>query len=53
MDLDLGQVRAFVETVEHRHFGRAAADLYITQQSLSKRIQRLEDVLGERLLGWS
>lgn len=50
MDLDLAQVRAFVSTTEHRHFGHAAEDLSITQQALSKRIARLEEALGERLL---
>ncbi|WP_344271398.1 LysR family transcriptional regulator [Actinomadura napierensis] len=49
MDLDLAQVRAFVATAEHLHFGRAAGELFLTQQALSKRIARLEDVLGLRL----
>ncbi len=50
MELDLTQVRAFVEVAERRHFGRAAARLFLTQQALSKRIQRLEQALGEPLL---
>ncbi|MGF1429957.1 LysR family transcriptional regulator [Kitasatospora sp. LaBMicrA B282] len=50
VDLDLAQVRAFVAAAEHRHFGRAAQELSLTQQALSKRIARLEDRLGERLL---
>ncbi|WP_280691069.1 LysR family transcriptional regulator [Kitasatospora sp. GAS204B] len=50
MDLDLAQVRAFVATTEHRHFRHAAEELSITQQALSKRIARLEEALGERLL---
>jgi DNA-binding transcriptional LysR family regulator len=50
MELDLTQVRAFVEVAEQRHFGRAAARLYLTQQALSKRMQRLEHTLGEPLL---
>jgi DNA-binding transcriptional LysR family regulator len=49
MELDLTQVRAFVEVAEQRHFGRAAARLFLTQQALSKRIQRLEQALGEPL----
>ena len=49
MELDLTQVRAFVEVAEQRHFGRAAARLFLTQQALSKRIQRLEHTLGEPL----
>jgi DNA-binding transcriptional LysR family regulator len=49
VDLDLGQVRAFVAVVDHGHFGRAAAELSLTQQALSKRIARLEAALGPLL----
>lgn len=49
MNLDLDQVRAFVAAAGHLHFGRAAAELFVTQQALSKRIQRLEAALGEQL----
>ncbi|SEP20653.1 LysR family transcriptional regulator [Amycolatopsis saalfeldensis] len=49
MDLDLGQVRAFVVTAEQRHFSRAAEALFLTQQALSKRIRKLEDALSVRL----
>ncbi|NJP95815.1 LysR family transcriptional regulator [Nonomuraea sp. FMUSA5-5] len=50
MDLDLAQVRAFVLAAEELHFGHAAEELSISQQALSKRIARLESVLGRRLL---
>ncbi|MFF4383720.1 LysR family transcriptional regulator [Kitasatospora sp. NPDC001547] len=50
MDLDLAQVRAFVVAAEESHFGRAAGRLGISQQGLSKRVARLEAVLGVRLL---
>ncbi|WP_045693250.1 LysR family transcriptional regulator [Streptomyces rubellomurinus] len=50
MDLDVAQVRAFVRTAEELHFGRAAAALGISQQALSKRIARLESLLGAELL---
>lgn len=49
MDLDLAQVRGFVAVAERLHFGRAAATLFLTQQALSKRIQRLEQTIGEPL----
>ncbi len=50
MDLDLAHVRAFVCAAEELHFGRAAARLFLTQQAVSKRLQRLEATLGEPLL---
>jgi DNA-binding transcriptional LysR family regulator len=49
VDLDLGQVRAFVAVVEHGHFGRAAEAMNLTQQALSKRVARLERELGPLL----
>ncbi|MEU3845029.1 LysR family transcriptional regulator [Streptomyces sp. NPDC028635] len=49
MDLDMAQVRAFVRTAEELHFGRAAATLAISQQALSKRVARLESLLGTEL----
>ncbi len=49
MDLDLPQVRGFVAVAEQLHFSRAAAMLFVTQQALSKRIQRLEQTIGEPL----
>ncbi|MET9086334.1 LysR family transcriptional regulator [Streptomyces sp. NPDC004237] len=48
-DLDLRIVRYFTVVAEQRHFGRAAGALHITQPSLSRQIQRLEQVLGARL----
>ncbi len=49
-DLDLRLVRYFVAVAEHRHFGRAAADLLVTQPSLSRQVRRLEQQVGARLL---
>ncbi|MFF7356262.1 LysR family transcriptional regulator [Streptomyces filipinensis] len=49
MDLDLTLVRAFVATAGTLHFGQAAEQLGTSQQALSKRIARLEELLGVRL----
>ncbi|MFH8771282.1 LysR family transcriptional regulator [Streptomyces sp. NPDC085866] len=49
MDLDLALVRAFVVTARTLHFGRAAEELDTSQQALSKRIARLEELLAVRL----
>ncbi|TWE15743.1 DNA-binding transcriptional LysR family regulator [Kitasatospora atroaurantiaca] len=45
----MAQVRAFVRAAEEMHFGRAAGTLGISQQALSKRIARLESLLGTDL----
>jgi DNA-binding transcriptional LysR family regulator len=49
-DLDLRLVRYFTVVAEHRHFGRAATALHITQPSLSRQVRRLEQQVGARLL---
>jgi DNA-binding transcriptional LysR family regulator len=49
VDLDLRLVRYFTVVADHRHFGRAAAELLIAQPSLSRQIRHLEQELGARL----
>jgi len=47
--LDLGQLEAFVQVANQRSFSRAAEALFLTQPSVTARIQSLERDLGERL----
>ncbi|KUO09914.1 LysR family transcriptional regulator [Streptomyces sp. DSM 15324] len=47
--MDLEAVRTFVAVAEAGRFQKAAADLSITQQAVSKRIAALERSLGVRL----
>ena len=47
--MDLGQLEAFVQVAAHRSFSRAAEALFLTQPSVSARIQALERELGETL----
>lgn len=49
MDFDLAQIRAFVVAAEELYFGRAAERLCLSPQGVSKRIRRLEQMLGEPL----
>ncbi|MBO2466127.1 LysR family transcriptional regulator [Actinomadura violacea] len=50
VDLDLRLVRYFTAVADHRHFGRAAEALHITQPSLSRQVRQLERQMGARLL---
>ncbi|WP_411036912.1 LysR family transcriptional regulator [Shinella sp. BYT-45] len=51
--MSLDMLRSFVKLGELCSYGRAAAQLGISQPTLTKQIQRLEDVLGERLFSRS
>ncbi|MGH2611290.1 MAG: LysR family transcriptional regulator, partial [Tepidiformaceae bacterium] len=47
--MELAQLEAFLQVAHHRSFSRAAEALFLTQPSVTARIQSLERELGERL----
>ncbi|CAO5256185.1 LysR substrate-binding domain-containing protein [Frankia sp. AgKG'84/4] len=44
------QLRALVAVADHRHFGRAAAGLHVSQPTLSSAVAALERTLGVQLV---
>jgi DNA-binding transcriptional LysR family regulator len=49
MEIDLKLLQFAVVLARHRHFGRAAAALQISQPTLSRSIAALEKELGVRI----
>lgn len=47
--MELAQLQAFAQVAHHRSFSRAADALFLTQPSVTARIQSLERELGARL----
>ncbi|GAA4898129.1 LysR family transcriptional regulator [Ferrimonas pelagia] len=47
--MDVKVFRTFLAVAKQRHFGRAAADLYITQAAVSARIKQLESFFDTQL----
>ena len=47
--MELAQLEAFLQVAHHRSFSRAAEALFLTQPSVTARIQSLEREIGERL----
>lgn len=50
MNLTLRQLHYFIALAETRHFGRAAAQVHISQPALSVQIAAMESALGTRLI---
>lgn len=50
INFDLQELQAFVAVAERASFRAAAEDLNLSQPALSRRIDKLEDLLGARLL---
>ena len=48
--LDLDQLRAFITVADLRSFRQAAVELHLSAPALSRRIERLEERVGARLL---
>ena len=48
--MELRQLEYFAAVARHRHFGRAAEAIYVTQPALSQQVRRLEAELGIALL---
>lgn len=48
--MEIRRLQAFAAVARHRHFGRAADDLHLTQSALSQQVRKLEDELGVALL---
>jgi DNA-binding transcriptional LysR family regulator len=50
IDIDMGDLYAFLAVADKLHFRAAAEELFISQPALSRRIEKLEGVAGVRLL---
>ena len=50
LPIELRQLRYFMRLAEELSFSRAAKKANISQSSMSEQLQRLEDVLGVRLV---
>lgn len=49
INYDIHDLQAFIAVAERASFRQAAADLFLSQSALSRRIEKLEEALGVRL----
>jgi len=49
INIEIGDIEAFIELTETNSFAKAAASLNLSQPALSRRIQKLEQELGTKL----
>jgi DNA-binding transcriptional LysR family regulator len=49
MNLNLRRLMLFQAVAKHRHFGRAAQELFVSPTSLSEQIKKLEEEIGVQL----
>src|SRR5499425_484832 len=50
MELKLKDLRYLVAVADERHFGRAAAQCFVSQPTLSAQLKKLEQALGVQLV---
>lgn len=48
IDMDLRDLKLFLHLAESHHFGRTAKAMHVSPSTLSRQIQRLEEILGSR-----
>lgn len=46
--MDLRDLKLFLHLAESHHFGRTAKAMHVSPSTLSRQIQRLEEILGSR-----
>ena len=49
INIEIGDIEAFIELTETNSFAKAATNLNLSQPALSRRIQKLEQELGTKL----
>ena len=47
--MDLRDLKLFLHLAESHHFGRTAKAMHVSPSTLSRQIQRLEEILGQPL----